>query len=317
MTDEFLTEAEDEADDTAEAAPAGDPFVFQRQRAAEAGGFLIELEHHVLTYLPGRGERLIVSFDNLAAMRELHDRELWGQRFLAAQGFDMLGVQIKRRDWFRDAEVIAELEKLRDQGFFRRFPKVSMYGSSMGGFGALAFAPLSPGCTVMAFAPQRSLDAALCPFETRYRYARQITDWSLRYGDAAEGLKAAGRTYIAFDPAVPEDRQHVEALVAPNVTLLPMRHMGHKLPPALLKMGLLKTISLAAFEGGLELPEFARMMRARRDSMPWRVDFLRRAGNAGHLRPALLLVDKMMAQQPHWKLRHVRRELVAALRAAS
>lgn len=303
-------------DDDGDVAETGDAFALQRQRVADLGGFMLELKHHVLTWLPGKGERLVVSFDNLAAVRETEDRIIWGQKFLMAQGHDVLGLQIRRRDWYRDAEVIAALQGLRDDGFFRRFPAVSMYGSSMGGFGALAFAPLAPGCTVMAFAPQRSLDARLCPFETRYRHARQTTDWSLPFGDAAAGLRAAGRVYIAYDPTLPDDRAHAAALDAPNVTFLPMRHMGHKLPPGLLKMGLLKTISQAAFEARLELPEFARLMRARRDSIPWRADFLARCKARGHIRLGLALAEKMMATEPHWKIRHQKKELAAALAAA-
>lgn len=315
MSDDFGDEATGPDDDGA-VAPAEDAFALQRQRAVDMGGFLLELDHHVLTWLPGRGERLVVSFDNLAAVRETEDRIIWGQKFLMAQGHDILGLQIKRRDWYRDPQVISALEDLRDDGFFRRFPAVSMYGSSMGGFGALAFAPLAPGCTVMAFAPQRSLDPGLCPFETRYRHARQSTDWTLPYGDAAEGLRAASRAYIGFDPTLPEDRLHAQALDAPNVTFLPMRHMGHKLPPGLLKMGLLKEVSQQAFEARLDPVGFARLMRARRDSIPWRADFLARCKARGHLRLGLALAEKMMADRPHWKIRHQKKDLAAALAAA-
>ncbi|MFN6925740.1 MAG: hypothetical protein ACK4P8_08825 [Tabrizicola sp.] len=304
------------AEDRDDPVEAADAFARQRQRAADLGGFLWELDRHVLTWLPGRGERLVVTFDNLAAVRETVDRIAWGQAFLQAQGFDILAVQIKRRDWFRDSQLIAALQSLRDDGFFSRFPAVSMYGSSMGAFGALAFAPLAPGCTVMAFAPQRSLDPTLCPFETRYRHARLTTDWTLPFGDAAEGLHAASRAYVAFDPTQPEDTQHAAALSAPNVTFLPMRHMGHKLPPGLLKMGLLKALSLKAFNAQLELPEFARMMRARRDSIPWRADLLARCRARGHYRLGLKAAAWMMTDRPHWKIRHQRKELAAALAAA-
>ena len=133
MSDDFDDEAEG-PDDDGDATVPTDAFAAQRQRVADMGGFMLEMEHHVLTWLPGRGERLVVSFDNLAAVRETEDRQIWGQGFLPAQGYDLLGLQIKRRDWYRDAQTIRALEDLRDDGFFRRFPAVSMYGSSMGGF---------------------------------------------------------------------------------------------------------------------------------------------------------------------------------------
>lgn len=305
-----------EADGTPAAPAGGDAFALQRERVRASGGFTIDLPHHVISWLPARRERLVVCFDNVASVRETADRRIWGERFLAAQGFDLLGVQVRRVDWFRDADLIAALERLREDGFFARFRRVAFYGASMGAFGALAFAPLAPGGTVMAFAPQRSLDGALCPFETRYRHARGFTDWTLPYSDAAAGVRAAGRAFIAFDPAQPLDRQHAAALAGANVTLLPMRHLGHKLPPALLKMGLLKDLSLAALENRLDPPGFAQMMRARRNSVPWCADLLDRARAAGHLRLGLRLAESMVAANPHWRLRQARRELSRALRDA-
>lgn len=310
----LLDENADPAQDPA-VVGGGDPYYFQRQRATEAGGFCIELDHHVLTWLPAGRSHLVITFDNLAAVRESIDREAWGQKFLLPSGFDVLGVQIKRRDWYRDAGLIRALEDLRDAGFFRHYEKISLYGSSMGAFAALAFAPLVPGATIMAFAPQRSLDHALVPFEHRYDRAASNANWALPYGDAADGVKTAARAYIAYDPKLEEDRLHAAMLAGPNVTFLKMPGMGHKLPPALLKMGLLKRLSLAAFAGELELPEFHQMMRARHESMPWKIDLLKRAQARGHGDLALRVLSGLMTQKSHWKLRHLRGELQASLAA--
>lgn len=306
----------DEIDDDAPPAAASeDPFSRQRALcAATKGAFFLELPNHVITYLPGQGQRLIVSWDNLAAFRDGGDlREPWGQTFLMAQGWDVMGVMIKRKDWYRDADLIAALESLRDDGLFRRFPAVSMYGSSMGGFAGLAFAPLSPGCTVLAFAPQTSLDPAIVPFEARYPAAIRATDWSLPYSDAAIGAASAGRAYIAYDPHTLEDRLHAERLSGDHIIRLPMRYMGHKLPPALMKMKALKPVSLAALAGELTATSFAQTLRARREAMPWVIDLLTRAGERGHARLALPVADRLLAQSPHWKLRHARRALYARL----
>jgi hypothetical protein len=306
----------DDTDDNANPPlPSDDPFSRQRALcAATKGAFFLELPHHVITYMPGQGQRLVVSWDNLAAFRDGGPlREPWGQTFLMAQGWDVLGVLIKRKDWYRDADLIAALESLRDDGLFRRFPQVSMYGSSMGAFAALAFAPLAPGCTVMAFAPQTSLDQRVVPFEARYPAAIRATDWTLPYSDAATGVQAAARAYVAYDPHEREDRLHADRLQGPQVIRLPMRHMGHKLPPALMKMKALKSVSLAALSGDLTPASFAQTLRARRASMPWVIDLITRAGERGHARLALPVVDKMLATQPHWKLRHARKALYALL----
>ena len=310
MTDDFQTGPEGPEDAP---PPAGDPFAQQRQRAADLGGFVQDLPNHVLTWLPATGRSLVVTFDNLAATRETEDRTAWGQKFLLDSGHDVLGVQIKRRDWYRDADLIRALVALRDDGFFRRFPRVATFGASMGAFAALTFAALAPGCTAVAFAPQRSLSLHLCPWEKRYRYAR-TTYWddALAFGDAAEGLRAAARAYIAFDPRLAEDRKHAAALDGPQVTFLPMPHLGHKLPPALLKMGLLKPLALQALDGRLDPTGFARLMRARRTSTPWTADLLQRALQRGHRQLGLRAAEQAMADRPHWKIRHLLTEFQAA-----
>lgn len=269
-----------------------------------AGGWFIDRPNHALSWLPGQGKRLVVTFDNLAALRETENRSPWGQAFLAAQGWDVLGVMAKRNDWFRDLPLWTALEGLRDDGFFSRFGAVSMYGSSMGGFGALAFAPLAPGCTVFAMAPQSTLCQTRAPFENRYRQARAYTDWSGPWADAAEGMKAAGRAYIAFDRYVPQDAAHVDRLIGPNVVPLAMPHLGHKLPPALQKMKILKALSTEALSGDLSLLRFAQLFRARHGSMPWKADLLERAREKGHLPLARALGEKLMQDTPHWRIRH-------------
>ena len=306
-----------EGPDTKDACIPGDPFSLQRQRVSERGGFVRDLPNHVIAYLPNGGRSLVITFDDIAADREQVDRRARGQKLLLENGHDVLGVQIKRRDWYRDAELIRALCGLRDDGFFRRFPRVATYGSSMGGFAALAFAPLSPGCTAIALAPQRSLSRYLCPWEKRYRHAKgKYWDEALAFGDAAEGLRATARAYIAFDPRLADDSAHVASLTGPQVRLLPMPHLGHDLPTQLRNMRILKPLVLAALDDRLDVATFAHFMRARRDSIPWRADLLARCRARGHYRLGLKAAAWMMTDRPHWKIRHQRKELAAALAAA-
>ena len=289
--------------------PRPDPFAAVTEAAARLGGFVIDLPWHVVAWLPRGHGRMAVSFDNLASVREAR-RMPWGDGFLAARGWDVLGVMIKQKDWFRHPALLDALEGLRDEGFFARPRAVSMYGSSMGGFGAATFAGLAPGCTVLAFAPQSSLAKSLAPFETRYKYGRSLGDWTGRYRDGAEGIRAAGRAYLAYDPALPPDAAHVARLAGPNVTPLPMPHLGHKLPPALNRMGILKPLSETALAGTLEPAEFHRLYRARRASVPWLVSLFKRAGRSGHAGLALRQIARLPPDQAqHWKLKQLRRAL--------
>jgi hypothetical protein len=189
---------------------------------------------------------------------------------------------------------------MKDTGFFAGYDHVAFYGASMGGYGAITFAPAAPGCTVMAFAPQSSLDPAVVPFERRYHV---LGDWTGRYRDAADGVRAAGRVFLAYDPMNGPDRRHVRRLMGPHVTLMPMPGVGHKLPPALQRMGILKPLALAGLEGTLDAAQFRRLYRARRQSVPWVIGLLQRAATRKHARLALRVAENEWKARGHWKLR--------------
>lgn len=305
--------------ESATEAAAEDGFAAVRARAEATGGFVRDLPGHALAFLPAPGDapraarRLVVTFDNLASLRDPAHRAPWGQEFLAGEGWDVLGVMIKRKDWFRHPALIAAMERLAAEGFFASFGAVSAFGSSMGGFGALTFAPLYPGATILAFAPQSTLDPARAPFETRYRYARRTLPWTGAYSDAAEAARAAGRIYLAYDPHMPEDAAHAGRLAGPNTIPLRMPHLGHKLPPALLRMGTLKPVARGALQGALDLATFHTHMRARFASPAYVEALLARAAARGHGALALRAADRMMAERPHWKIGRQRRGLRATL----
>ncbi|GAA6188701.1 hypothetical protein NBRC116596_17640 [Litorivita sp. NS0012-18] len=285
--------------------------------ALARGGFVHDMLNHVAAYLPGprdsdSARTLIVSFDNLSATRETR-RMPWGNSFLSAQGWSIMGVMGRLNDWYRHEDVWDFFDVLRDEGFFKRFDHVAMYGASMGGYGALTFAPAAPGCTVLAFAPQSSLVTELVPFEKRYRYGRKQGDWSGRYSDAAEGVRAAKRAYIVYDPMERYDRKHVERLDGPNVTALKVPYLGHKIPPQLKRMELLKTLAVPALQGRLTEAQFHRMFRARRNSLPWLVGILDRCLQRGHYRSGLALSEKLMQSEANWKLRKQHRALQEAV----
>ena len=284
--------------------------------AAQTGGFYRDVKHHVVAWLPQGHRRLVVTFDNLTVLREGVDRMPWGYEFLAAQDWDVLGIMVKRLDWYRHNTLWDVFDDLRDSGFFAQYEHVAMYGASMGAYGALAFAPAAPGCTVLAMAPQSTLDRAVVPFDTRYKAVDRIADWTGRYSDAATGVRSAARAYVVFDPLLPEDAAHAARIAGDNVVQLRLPAVGHKIPPALKKMGLLKPLCERALVGELALPEFNRMYRARRTSVPWIETLLIRAQQANHFKLGVQAAESAMARQPHWKIRGQLKELRRAATAA-
>ncbi len=215
--------------------------------------------------------QLVVSFDNLSqAGSSVFEREPWAQKFCADRGFSHLGVYAQASTWFRSAALIDQMDRLRDEGFFDGFEQVSFVGTSMGGFGALAFCGHAPGSTVLAFSPQTTLDNAKVPWEGRFAKGR-AADWSLPYSDAADTIAETSRAYVIYDPYHGGDRAHVERLSAPNLVPLKGIGLGHKSALVLNRMDVLKPIMEAGIAGTLTPAAYYKLIRSRKDIYLYRL----------------------------------------------
>ncbi|MGO4907553.1 hypothetical protein ACEN2J_04385 [Pseudorhodobacter sp. W20_MBD10_FR17] len=293
--------------DAATPLPPGMEPLRARCHATE-GAFFIETEHHMLAYLPGK-KRLVVTFDNLASDRDVEARQPFACQLVQRKGWAILGVMVKRKDWFQCPHLKTALLGLQSAGLFAGYDNVSMYGASMGGFGAAVFAPLAPGCTVLAFAPQSTLDGKVVPFERRYRYGRGLGDWSAPFNDAAVGVQSAGCAYLIYDPVVEGDKLHALRMVGEGVTLLPVPHFSHKIPPMLMRMGVLKEVAVLGMKGALDPLTFRRLMRSRRGAVPYLLNLLESALAKGHVSMAERAAKRALTLVPNWKLRKMLTEI--------
>lgn len=233
--------------------------------AGERDGWFHKFGDYSCSFVERSRDQLVVSFDNLSqAGNEAYAREPWAQKFCEDRGYSHVGVYAQSSTWFRNADLIAFLEQLRNDGFFKRFWKVSFVGTSMGAFGALTFSSLSPGCTVVAFSPQTTLDEAEVPWETRFGKGR-AADWSLPYSDAATQTMGAEKVYLIYDPFHQGDRAHVERLYGPNLVHLRGFGIGHKSALVLNRMEALKPVMELGITGQLKPHDFYKAMRARKD----------------------------------------------------
>lgn len=227
-----------------------------------------KLGMHRLKYIPG-GRTLIVTFDHAGRPQEgpFAEREAWGEEFYLKEGHSVLGVIARKAIWYRDAALITELESLRDKGFFQGFDKVVMTGGSMGGFAAAAFAPLAPGCTVISFSPQATLDSDFVPWETRFMNG-QAGDWSLPYGLAGEGIASAGQAYIFTDTLDRGDRAHARMMaVSGNVAVMPVPAAGHGVQPMLIGVGVLKLLTRQCIAGQFDRAGYLHKIRGRKTQL--------------------------------------------------
>jgi hypothetical protein len=233
-------------------------------------GFYHNLGNHVVNYVDSGSNRLVITFDNLAEAGGRHyDRDAWAAKFIAGNGWNHLGVMASGPTWFRDAKLIDLLEGLKSDGFFANFDHVALSGSSMGGFGAMTFASLAPGSTVVAFSPQITLNNQILPWERRFPKGRR-QDWTLPYSDARDGISAAAKVYAVYDPFQPTDTRHIDMITTSNLIRLKAFGMGHRTSLVLRRMNQIKSVMYAGVTGSLEAPEFYKMIRSRKSIFVYR-----------------------------------------------
>lgn len=277
---------------------------------AEADGFSHVMEKHVAVFRMRSPERLIVSFDNLSGVTMTPPRVPWGQDLCEKNGWSQLSIMTRQNDWYRHGELEDFFDELRDSGFFDQFENVVFYGTSMGGYGALSYVAAAPGARVVAFAPQTSLDPKLVPDEKRYARGRDLGDWTGRYADAAEGVKAASKAHIFWDPLFAPDDYQVARLKGDNIIPYRVYRMGHKIPRRLLELGILSTIATRVIQDGLTPFKFTRFFRrARRTDEAYREKLVHSAIERGHLDLAHAAIERELKRGGGWKWRRVKREI--------
>ena len=249
-----------------------------------------------------RSDVLIVSFYNLATVGEHEVPHPWFYGNIAKQGYSVLGLIAKRRDWYRNTDTPQTIEALRDAGLFKDFRRVLFVGASMGGFAALTYSKLVPGSGVLAFSPQSSLAPQLVPFEGRYGRAQRRFDWSgPEHCDAAEGIPAASDVTLVYDPFVPEDKAHAKRLSGPNVRVLHAQHMGHQAIRVLKHVGVLPDLFSAIAEDRFDRATFFQALRGRRTQMRWLRELFGEATRRNHHRLVLRTAKSMQTEDPRTK----------------
>ena len=262
--------------------------------AAQAQRFLIKGEHANL-WFEGRGEALVISFDNLATIDEGWPRGPWAWKRLEPMGHSVLGVQSHAKDWFRQPTAPALLRGLEERGFFRRFSRVVLTGASMGGFAALNFAPLIPEARVLAFSPQSTMNKVIAPYEARFPFAVRKSNWEgMPFLDAAAAVPYIRRAVVAYDPMVPEDRAHAARLAGPNVQLLRVPFATHEAIRVVLKTGTFPLLIDALVDGDGAGPAFWQVYRARRSVPKWQRALLAAAANRGRHGLVIRAADAML-----------------------
>lgn len=233
--------------------PMRSPSVAKGARKAGGDTRVIRQGRYLLRMTASEHAReLVVTFEaaDPTIDRSNHERKGFGEDFLARNGYAVLSVLTSSANWFRPPAILDAFARRDVTDFRKRFERIHSYGSSMGGFGALAFADLLGVSNVVGLQPISSLAADLAPWETRFAHGRSL-DWRGDYHDGAAGIANVESIYALYDPAT-DDARHVERLAVtagPRLHRIEVPGAVHAVPRFLQRKNLLGPAVLACLQG--------------------------------------------------------------------
>lgn len=239
------------------------------EEIAEDHGYFERLsDAHVSTFIEDQST-LLVTFETIQGIRALdEDAQPLGWEMVKSVGWSHLAIISKGDTWFRDDDVYAYFDHLVDEGFFDEFERVVFYGAGPCGYAAAAFSVVAPGATVIAVQPQATLNPEITGWDERFVEERH-RDFTSRYGYAPDMLQGAEQAFVLYDPMMTLDAMHAALFTRPNVTKLPMPHMGDAIQTHLIQMQLIYRIIAQAGAGKFSRTSFAKLYRARRSYNPY------------------------------------------------
>lgn len=221
------------------------------------------------------------------------DGNPYGGEVLLRNGYDVVSFKSAEDDWFQHLPLglFESVDRICAQP---RYVRRVAYGSSMGGYAAIAFSRRFRLDRVLALSPQFTIREA---FDTRWApHARRI-DW--RYAITQETVASGCEFYVVYDQH-DADRLHVDRLaqvIAPErMHRVVLSYCGHPAAHYLAELGLIKDLLLSVLGGGEPRPQDLRSGKA--DSISYLTTLSLRLFRRRKLRLALALIDRALLLGP-------------------
>lgn len=235
------------------------------KKAAGKKGFFEELGKDHRALFVKQGKTLVVAFENLDDARQDPDNRLpWGMDFMTSRGWSALGIMAHGHTWYRDQAISDFFDRLRDEGFFKKFKRVVFYGVSMGGYAATAYSACWPGADVVVVNPQATLDRNVTlGWETRFKPAWG-RDYSGKYGFGPDSVRSARKVRLFFDPTIMADSIHATLYQGDNIEKMRCRHYGHGMLTTWRQIGVLSKIITGCVDDTLSEREIYELLTQRK-----------------------------------------------------
>jgi hypothetical protein len=233
------------------------------------------------------GPTLLVSFEQIQAVRERPNQMPLANDIARANGWSHLCILSDGDTWFRDPAVYSYFDQLVDDAFLEDFDQVLFYGVGSSGYAACAYSVTAPGARVLAINPKASLASDVASWDKRYTKQRRL-DFTQRYGFAPRMVEGAESVTLIFDPTIPEDAMHAQLFHGPNIHKFRAPHAKDLIATVLEQTKQLPVLISLAMAGTLGSKDLAKAWRTRRNNGLYLRTLLAKAEQSG--RPALELL---------------------------
>lgn len=224
-------------------------------------------ENYVRTCLQD-SKTLVIGFESGGGKveRPEENKPAWAQRTITNAGWDGLFILPKKMNWYQSPELWDFFKSMKATGFFANYERVVMYGSSMGGFGALAFSKLAGAELVVAIHPRTTLVERDLPWKSGF--SRKLT-YNQRgpRADVLHGLSPKTKVMIFVDPLKERDKSHADRVARrhANTDIVRVPLGGHGLPTILANLGILREAVTQSIAGEFDKKWFYQELRRRRE----------------------------------------------------
>ena len=210
--------------------------------------------------LDGPDDRVVVTFDTWRDASERRYPVPYASAFLAKRGIPHVHLFANWNHWYQvdDMDTAIDVIAAETAGFGERI----VYGSSMGGFGALQFGGRLGATQVIAIAPQFSMDRRKVPEEHRFSDDVRLlrARWEARVPGSPRGAEfihddiasaaLPERTVVIYDPLHPVEAEHVRHIAEHHaIERVHVRNSNHWPDKALRDAGLLPTVIEGVMDG--------------------------------------------------------------------
>lgn len=229
----------------------------------------IDLGEHLARTCTQGSDTLVVSFEigGGDVNRSDENNVAWAQDVVANAGWDGLYILPKTMNWYQSPELWEFFRTMQKTGFFTGYKRVVMYGNSMGGFAALAFAKLSNAKRVVVFHPRTLLKHSELPWASKFSQKLKYNRTGPR-ADALNGLEAETDVMIFVDPLFKRDKAHANWICGGHkrTEIIRVPFIGHDIPTFLSSIGIISTVARSAIDGKFDHKWFYSAIRARRSN---------------------------------------------------